>query len=804
MKRNSGLQKRWLRNTLSILFAIVLLCVIALSIMVAAYYYSSMEAGMEAKARTSTSFFDNYVRQSYNEYYQSCAKFAQSFDSKDQMELQFVNTNNRIVASSYGVYSGMAGVTSDIREAIETKAIASYTGTNPATGERIMAVSSPLIYTNGEVIGVLRYVTSLRRADRQIMLFSLCAALVGLIVLLVVYVSGRYFVKSILVPVQELTATAKRISTGSYGVQIPRKSDDEIGELTDTINEMSEKISRAEKMQSEFVSSVSHELRTPLTAISGWSETLLSAGAGVDSAEARRGLSIIQREAARLTDMVEELLEFTRLQDGRFTLNVVPCDLRTEFEDTVFMYGSRLRQEGIVLDYLENDDDIPEIPCDPARMKQVFLNIQDHGRDLPGKRRRAGLRRHPHPRLRPRHPRRGAAACEKEILQGRLQGARQRHRPCGLRRDRYDAQRRARHRQCRGRRRGRHHPAPHCRAIERKHMAKKNTQQPQEQFKTMIGGQALIEGIMMLGPEKSAVVVRTKDGLQRKVEPRKLSQKWSPKKLPFIRGIFNFCTSMKTGVSALMYSADFFAEEDEDEKGKEPGRFEAWLEKRLSSEKAQNALITFSVVLGLAFSIALFFVLPSLLGSFLNRFVTTNEIVRNLLEGLLRIVIFLAYMFLVSRMKDMRRVFSYHGAEHKTIRCYEAKLPLTVENARKMTRLHPRCGTSFLFVVMIVSILVFSLATPLLRPITAGITSHWLEAIVRVVLKLLLLPIVVGISYEFNRLVGRHDNWLTRALSAPGMWLQYLTTNEPDDSMLEVGIEALTLVLPEKEGEDRW
>ena len=333
-------------------------------------------------------------------------------------------------------------------------------------------------------------------------------------------------------------------------------------------------------------------------------------------------------------------------------------------------------------------------------------------------------------------------------------------------------------------------------------MAKKNTQQPQEQFKTMIGGQALIEGIMMLGPEKSAVVVRTKDGLQRKVEPRKLSQKWSPKKLPFIRGIFNFCTSMKTGVSALMYSADFFAEEDEDEKGKEPGRFEAWLEKRLSSEKAQNALITFSVVLGLAFSIALFFVLPSLLGSFLNRFVTTNEIVRNLLEGLLRIVIFLAYMFLVSRMKDMRRVFSYHGAEHKTIRCYEAKLPLTVENARKMTRLHPRCGTSFLFVVMIVSILVFSLATPLLRPLTAGIPSHWLEALVRVVLKLLLLPIVVGISYEFNRLVGRHDNWLTRALSAPGMWLQYLTTNEPDDSMLEVGIEALTLVLPEKE--ERW
>lgn len=326
-------------------------------------------------------------------------------------------------------------------------------------------------------------------------------------------------------------------------------------------------------------------------------------------------------------------------------------------------------------------------------------------------------------------------------------------------------------------------------------MAKKNTQQPQEQFKTMIGGQALIEGIMMLGPEKSAVVVRTKDGLQRKVEPRKLSQKWSPKKLPFIRGIFNFCTSMKTGVSALMYSADFFAEEDEDEKGKEPGRFEAWLEKRLSSEKAQNALITFSVVLGLAFSIALFFVLPSLLGSFLNRFVTTNEIVRNLLEGLLRIVIFLAYMFLVSRMKDMRRVFSYHGAEHKTIRCYEAKLPLTVENARKMTRLHPRCGTSFLFVVVAISILLFALVSAVFP------TSNML---VRMLIRLALLPFVVSISYECNRFVGRHDNALTRALSAPGMWFQHFTTNEPDDSMLEVAIEALKLVIPDEAGADRW
>lgn len=325
-----------------------------------------------------------------------------------------------------------------------------------------------------------------------------------------------------------------------------------------------------------------------------------------------------------------------------------------------------------------------------------------------------------------------------------------------------------------------------------------------EKFKTMIGGQALIEGIMMLGPDKSAVVVRTKNGIESKVTSLKKSEGFSVKKLPLIRGVFNFCKSMKVGVQALMYSADLFVEDDEAETPAKQSKFDAWLEKKLSGEKGQGILVTLSVILGICFSVALFFVLPSLLGSVINRWITSNELVRNLLEGLLRILIFLTYMFLVSRMKDMRRVFSYHGAEHKTIRCYEARLPLTVENVRKQTRLHPRCGTSFLFVVMIVSILVFSIATPILRPITPVFDTGVLNALVRVVLKLLLLPIVVSISYEFNRLVGRHDNWLTRALSAPGMWLQYLTTNEPDDSMIEVGIEALTLVLPEKEGDDRW
>ncbi|MBP3411890.1 MAG: HAMP domain-containing histidine kinase [Oscillospiraceae bacterium] len=378
VNRSKGLQGRWLRNTLSVVLALVLLCVTALSVMVSAYYYSSMQAGMESKARAGTRFFETYLGSSYNEYYQSCAKFAQTFESKDVMELQFVNTSYRIVASSYSRLSGQSVETADITQALETGKIASYTGEDPATGERIMAVSSPLVYTNGEVIGVLRYVSSLKYVDRQILYFALIVTVVGVFMLIAVYASGRYYVKSILEPVSEITATAKRIAAGGYGVQIKRQYDDEIGELSDTINDMSNKIAQSEKTQSEFMSSVSHELRTPLTAISGWSETLLDAGGSVEAAEARRGLNIILRETRRLTSLVEELLEFSRMQDGRFKLNVSMGDIRSEFEDTVFMYGSRLQQEKIKLEYLENDDEIPVIPCDTSRMRQVFLNILDN------------------------------------------------------------------------------------------------------------------------------------------------------------------------------------------------------------------------------------------------------------------------------------------------------------------------------------------------------------------------------------------------------------------------------------------
>ena len=334
-------------------------------------------------------------------------------------------------------------------------------------------------------------------------------------------------------------------------------------------------------------------------------------------------------------------------------------------------------------------------------------------------------------------------------------------------------------------------------------MAKTKQLKSQEKFKTMIGGQALIEVIMMRGPDKDAVVVRGKEGLTVEVTPRKLPPEHSPLRWPLIRGIYNFFGSNIEGVKALMRSADLSPEEGETEA---PSKFDQWLEKKLGNEGFQKALVGFAVVLGLGMSVGLFFLLPMVIGGLFDRWITSNLGI-NLLEGVIRMGIFFLYMYLISRMKDMRRLFSYHGAEHKTIRCYEAKLPLTVENVRRQTRLHPRCGTSFLLVVMVLSILIFSIASSALLALAPGLEAlrgSFLFRLVMIVYKLLLLPLVVSVAYEINRWVGRYDNLLTRIVTAPGMWFQNFTTNEPDDSMIEVGIAALEAVLPEKEGADQW
>ena len=334
-------------------------------------------------------------------------------------------------------------------------------------------------------------------------------------------------------------------------------------------------------------------------------------------------------------------------------------------------------------------------------------------------------------------------------------------------------------------------------------MTKEKNCNPCEQFKPMIGGQALIEGIMMRGPKKDAIVCRTREGLTVDVNDRKLPPEKSVLRWPLIRGVVNFFDSQVTGVKALLRSADLSPDEEGSE---EPSKFDLWLEKKLGSEKFQKAVVTFAAIMGLGMSVVLFFLLPMIIGGFFDGIVKSNVGI-NLIEGVVRMVIFMTYMILISRMGEMKRLFAYHGAEHKTIRCYEARLPLTVENVRIQTRMHPRCGTSFLLVVMILSILVFSVASSALLavfPALEAMRGSFLYRLLMIVFKLLLLPLVVSIAYEINRWVGRNDNAFTRFLTAPGLWMQNFTTNEPDDSMIEVAITAVKAVLPEEEGSDAW
>ncbi len=383
MKQTKSIRARWIGNTISTFCVLGLLCVLLITGTFGMYYYSSMRSDMYAKAMQTSQFFANYIGQNYDDYYMSCVTYSQTFDMSGRLELQFINADGLLVASSYGHLAGRSPATSEIQEAMQSRAIKTFTGRDPLTGEQIIAVSGPMIYSNGEVVGVLRYVTSTRLVNRQILLIGLISLAAFGVLLAVLLLTSGYFIRSILLPVDEITEKAKKIANGSYGVQIQKKYNDEIGVLADTINEMSVKINQNEKMQTEFISSLSHELRTPLTAINGWSETLLDSE-DLDG-ETRRGVKIISREAKRLTEMVVDLLDFTRLQDERLKLNVDFADIRSEFEDTVFMYGSRLAQDGIHLEYLESEQEIPMIPCDHARLRQVFLNILNnaakHGGD---------------------------------------------------------------------------------------------------------------------------------------------------------------------------------------------------------------------------------------------------------------------------------------------------------------------------------------------------------------------------------------------------------------------------------------
>ena len=374
--RMTSLQTRWLLNSMGPV-SLVLIFVAAVAILAMSnYYYSTMAAGLENKVQTAADFFATY--QTESEYEERASSYVSNFAEADSIELEFIDTAGEIIYSSYAYQqtSGAAPGTKDIVQALSTGTLYCWTGTDPVTGERIMAVSAPVIQ-NGAVRGVIRMVTSTRLVDRQMLLLTLILVVLVAVILVLIYSTNLYFVKSIAEPIADITETTKRIAAGSYGVQIETQYYDEIGELVNTINDMSLKVSQAEKVKSEFISSVSHELRTPLTAINGWGETLMR-GEVTDQRDIQKGLSIIVSEAKRLTKMVEELLEFSRIEDGRFTLRIEPIDIKAELEDAVYTYREFFRKKGIALEYQDCEEEFPPIPGDPERLRQVFSNLLDN------------------------------------------------------------------------------------------------------------------------------------------------------------------------------------------------------------------------------------------------------------------------------------------------------------------------------------------------------------------------------------------------------------------------------------------
>ena len=371
-----GLRQRWMVNSVAPVCVLLILVVILVAAGVSEYYYGSMRRGLERRAQATADAFGRYFSGSYTEYYQQASNYADTFEEKESIELQFLTTGGKILVSASNLTTGLSPGTGDISDAVRLEKPASFQGKDPQTQENILSVSCPIV-TDGRVVGVLRMVTALQKADRQILLSVLVVAGVAAVCMVLILVTNLIFINNVVEPVAVLSNAAKRISAGSYGTQVENKYSDELGELVDNINQMSLKIGQNEKMKTEFISSVSHELRTPLTAINGWGETIL-ADPTHDPVQMRRGIRIILNESRRLSTMVEELLDFSKMEDGRFTLQVEPVDLQAEFEDAIFTYRELFRQEGIELRYDAGEEVLPAISGDPERLKQVFCNVLDN------------------------------------------------------------------------------------------------------------------------------------------------------------------------------------------------------------------------------------------------------------------------------------------------------------------------------------------------------------------------------------------------------------------------------------------
>ena len=377
-KRTLGLRRRWMTSSLLPVITILVLISALVSIGLGSAYYSNARSALEAKAAAGAEYFNTYAMTSYEEYYHSATLYANGFEDSDRVELQFLNSKGAVDVSTRSMMIGSAPGTQDVYDALSSGEISSYLGRDGQTGERIIAASG-LLKFQGQVVGIIRFVTSAHNLDSQVLLTVMIILAIMLAVSFVVVISSLLLINNVVAPVSAVSEAAKQISGGSYGFCIPNRYADEMGELVDNINDMSVKIGQNEKLQQEFISSVSHELRTPLTAINGWAETLLAdVGESEEEEAQRRGLNIIIKESSRLTKMVEELLDFSKIADGRFTLDMEPMDLQAEFEDTVYTYHQIFKQEGITLLYSAGDEYDEIISADPVRLKQVFCNVLDN------------------------------------------------------------------------------------------------------------------------------------------------------------------------------------------------------------------------------------------------------------------------------------------------------------------------------------------------------------------------------------------------------------------------------------------
>lgn len=808
----SGITRRWLRGSLLITVLLVLLVEVMFLYSATRSYYNGVQQTMYRRFSSITGQLKMYTGETSQKTAASRSvalrRMVEQFSDKDKYEFMLLDSYGGVIASSSGTDAEGIVTRTDFeqaQDAVDGQGIAIY---RTQSGEMVMAACCLVPYA-AEDVAAMRLVTSLTLVEEQLKRTVVVALIMGAAVLAFTIMSGLYFVRSIVVPLGQVERTAAGIARGELDVRLPVTGDerDEVDRLRGTINRMAEGLEETEKMKNEFISSVSHELRTPLTSIRGWVETLRTLDDPSDE-NYRKGLEIINNETARLYNMVEELLDFSRLQNGRLKMTCRPLDLVAELTDAVLFCEARIQREGLVLVYNEPEEMIP-VYADPDRLRQVFINILDNAikYSAPGGRITVKLWAGEYKAfIEFIDQGRGIPPEDLENVKTKFYKGSNSVRGSGIGLALVDSIMTALDgtmdiKSTLGR--GtvvtlglplyKNKILSHlCGKIEAKNLTGEihfmNHEPKKECFKTSVGGQALMEGIMMRGPEHICCAVRKPDGtIETKIEDTPKHGIWA--KIPLVRGAISMIESLITGYRYMMYSAQV-SMGDEYDAEEEESAFEKWVGDHLG-KKAEGILMAGAALVGGLFAILLFTVLPTVLVGGLGEVVTLTRWPRVILEALLKVAIFLSYMVAISKMKEIHRVFEYHGAEHKTIACYEAGDELTVENVRKYTRFHPRCGTSFLILVVIVSVFLYSVLP-------------WSSTSLRVLFKLLLLPVVMGISYELLKWCGRSDNIATRIIRQPGLWVQRLTVFEPDDSMIEVAIAAVTPVLPEDPEDGRW